>query len=209
MRGLGAARVHQESVGGKTAKTEEADRRPWNRRARNRPPTDRGSGGSADQAAAPAVDQPTAGGDNEKFIASLPAELAVPLSAYLEAQMVAAAPPPKKLSENQVQAERAPNKANRQLSAAQKRKDEAKEAMQKLQAELQEAEADVVTKQAAVDEAAARLKELCAAKLSTNDHVIVPSPVCLANPQYKARFEALRAMEASLLEEEATGRSSC
>ena len=191
-----------KALAARRPKTADAEKPPWKKGGRKvgpkKPPVE--NAGAA--AAKPPTNSLTDEG-RELFVAGLPPDLAATIRAHWETQAaVLEAPLPEKPPANQVQAERAHKKAERQHAAAEKRRDEAIEARRKAQEEVDAAEEDLKKKQVQVTEAASVLKDLCAAQLSTAEQIIAPSAAALANPQFKARFEALKAMQADLASEE-------
>ena len=108
----------------------------------------------------------------------------------------------KKPPANQVEAERSLTKAQRQFTAAEKRCEEVKEQVRKGQEELVLLEQEQVRRQEAVEQATARLNELCAKKLALSENVLVPTPACLADENYRAKFEELRALQAGFAKKE-------
>ena len=61
-----------------------------------------------------------------------------------------------------------------------------------------------------VKQATASLNDLCAQKLASSENVLVPTAACLADADYRAKFEELRALQAGFVkvEEEAAAKEA-
>ena len=115
---------------------------------------------------------------------------------------------PKKPPTSQIEAERNLSKAKKLFASTDKRCDEAREQIRKEQEELERLEKQHASRQELVKQATASLSELCAQKLASSENVLVPTAACLADANYRAKFDELRALQADVVKKEAAEKEA-